>query len=312
MKCLYRIVAVVAYIATTFLFSACGESFTDPRDGQKYKTVKIGDQVWMAENLKYKGGAAKIFENGKVVYTWDSALVACPDGWYLPSKTDVEQIKNKPSFKDTWIWSSTEKKNLTLYAYGNFVSNDSTNIKSSWYGVRCIKGKGNPQEYLRDINGYKAVRIGTQIWMADNLNIKTPNSICYLEDEEECENGRFYDLTEAKKVCPDGWHLPTGTEAKILANKISLFSNSDVDYAMNMTKSFAGPVFGLFSIKEKKFQFDRSSDKPIVFLRTSEGSFVRIYGKMAMSIDVLDSVNESLVKSIVRCIADVEENKMED
>ncbi|MBU0765549.1 MAG: hypothetical protein KJ607_12005 [Bacteroidetes bacterium] len=86
-------------------------SFTDKRDGRGYKTVKIGKQVWMAENLDFKtvAGCWENYDEENNVhygslYNWETALNVCPDGWRLPSKSDFENLignyggENKESF----------------------------------------------------------------------------------------------------------------------------------------------------------------------------------------------------------------------
>ncbi len=86
---------------------------TDPRDGEAYATVLIGDQLWMAENLDYDDGCTGVawvdesdegwcgyYNNNQgtyghygLLYQWSAANNVCPDGWKLPSDPDYQELE---------------------------------------------------------------------------------------------------------------------------------------------------------------------------------------------------------------------------
>lgn len=70
-------------------------------------------------------------------------------------------------------------------------------------------------------NEYKTVKIGEQIWMAENLNLEISGSWCYENKPSNCKKyGRLYTWKAAMENCPDGWHLPSKTEWKTLINAV--------------------------------------------------------------------------------------------
>lgn len=294
MKHLNRIAAAVAFIATTFLFTACGgESFTDPRDGQKYKTVKIGDQVWMAENLKFKGGAESIDDGGSR-FVWDSALVACPDGWHLPSKVELEGLAADTSFYN--IWSSTEKEDFSVKAYHRWGTSISPTDKNPFSGipyVRCVQGEGSKLQNFSEYKGYKAIRIGNQIWMKEYLAVESPNSVCYLDDSEECSKGRYYPYSEAMNICPEGWHLPSKSEAIKYVNTLK-----KEGFGLKSTR-------GYYISKTGNFE-DTWGD---VMLWTSSKDF--LIKQRRDDLEIADYSWSRDWKVAVRCIADSENKKEE-
>lgn len=78
----------------------CGDS-TITRGDHEYATVVINEQCWLKENLQYEpssgttlcyGGVAANCETYGRLYDFEAANLACPTGWRLPTKTELEDL----------------------------------------------------------------------------------------------------------------------------------------------------------------------------------------------------------------------------
>jgi len=119
-----------------------GLTFTDNRDNQTYKYVKIGDQYWMAENLNYNAGSGSwVYDNNSYyattygrLYNWETACDVCPAGWHLPSDAEFTELENYLSSNG---YNGTEGTALKATAGWNSGGNGTDN-----YGFSALPGGG--------------------------------------------------------------------------------------------------------------------------------------------------------------------------
>ncbi len=110
----------------------------------------------------------------------------------------------------------------------------------------------------RDSQSYATVQIGTQCWMAENLNIgtivisgsnqsdnDTIEKFCYNDNTSYCDTyyGGLYQWHEMMQyvttagiqgICPTGWHIPTDAEWCVLEQEVDpTISNTSNAFVVN-------------------------------------------------------------------------------
>lgn len=136
--------------------------FTDERDGQVYKTIQIGEQIWMAQNLNYAYTGIKFnFSGGKSdstswcykndldncgiygrLYTWSAAMDSAglvSDANKIGCGFGVPCIPNNPHRGICPVgWHLPDTTELTVllnYAGGGIVAQNVLKSKSGWNGT---------------------------------------------------------------------------------------------------------------------------------------------------------------------------------
>ena len=164
-----------------------------------------------------------------------------------PDNSAVLDIKSSTKGLLPPRMSTSQRDAISNPAEGLVIYNTDSKILELFNGTAWVMATGEPLEFncgssqIADGEGnmYSTVLIGTQCWMAENLNIgtridaatpQTDNTTlekyCYSDLESNCDvYGGMYQWDEMMQyvttqgtqgICPSGWHIPTDDEWKTL------------------------------------------------------------------------------------------------
>ncbi|MDP4267247.1 MAG: FISUMP domain-containing protein [Bacteroidota bacterium] len=124
----------------SFKLTVNNNTFKDPRDGNIYKTITIGNQTWMIQNLNYNISGSWCYNNSNAncsiygrLYDWNTLIQGgttsnnipsgvqgiCPNGWHIPSNSEwnilfsnlggISVAGGKMKIEGTIFWATPNK-----------------------------------------------------------------------------------------------------------------------------------------------------------------------------------------------------------
>ena len=125
-------------------------TFTDTRDGQVYRIVRVGGQTWFAENLNYAAKGSKCYENSPDscakygrLYDWTTAPKACPAEWHLPIDDEWKTLVDYAGGRET---AGTKLKSST-----GWEPSDSVPAGTDEYGFGALPGANHTKAGYRGV-----------------------------------------------------------------------------------------------------------------------------------------------------------------
>jgi len=148
--------------------------------GQTYKTVVIGSQTWMAENLNYKVNGSKCYDDiesncttyGRL-YDWATATAVCPNGWHLSSNDEWEELTDFASGGEVWFFGGSLKATSGWSSKYNEDGNGTDD-----YGFSALPGG-----YYIPRDGFKDVGYAGHWWTSSEFELYKSNAYSWDIDD---------------------------------------------------------------------------------------------------------------------------------
>ena len=142
-------------------------TMTDARDKKQYRTVVIGTQTWMAQNLDFRG-VSQYCADGKTtncdtygaLYLWTSARSACPSGWRLATDPDWMTLERYLGVEEHFLEHPNAYRGITANAGGR-IKDTSQLWSCTYWGCGENEGANNETGFSALPGGYRHRSGGT-------------------------------------------------------------------------------------------------------------------------------------------------------